>query len=314
MALALVHHPRRLRKERTMIPVPGYGISTPYGKRGSYWSCDRDAQGNGKHTGADFAAPSGTKVVAARPGQAVYSNHGSAFGYHQLDIIAGDGTRDFYAHMTTRTVNNGARVEAGAQVGKVGAEGNVTGPHLHFERHAVASGGWSCSIVRDPQPSIDYQPASSGGGGAAPPPQKEDDPMPKFSRTRISKPIKVKAETWTNLTWDTVSSGDAGTKGQAFLMLGKTAFSGTLNVTVTPTNPKDDVIRTRWIERQEKGSGWETTEAYPALEHKVTEGGTYLADSRTQNLPAKTRLVCQVHLKHGGTVQSADCCVIYWGG
>jgi len=149
-----------------VIPVPGVSVGTPYGRRGPYWSCDRDAYGNGIHTGVDYPAAVGTKVVAARPGTARYSNHGSAFGNHQLDIVCGDGTRDFYAHMTTRTVGDGARVDAGQAVGKVGAEGNVTGPHLHFERHATETGGWSCSVVRDPAPSINYQPSGSGGSGA----------------------------------------------------------------------------------------------------------------------------------------------------
>lgn len=106
----------------------------------------------------DFPAPTGTAVVAARGGKVVYANHGSAFGWHQLEILHGDGTRDFYAHMSKRSVPNGARVRAGRKIGEVGAEGNVTGPHLHFERHSVAVGPWSCAIVRNPQPSIDFQP------------------------------------------------------------------------------------------------------------------------------------------------------------
>jgi len=133
-------------------------IGTPYGKRGSYWSCNRDSSGNGIHTGVDFPAASGTKVTAARPGTAVYANHGSAFGYHQLEIKCSDGTRDFYAHMRTRSVANGAKVQAGQKVGEVGAEGNVTGPHLHFERHNPSTGPWSCSVVRDPAPSVNWQP------------------------------------------------------------------------------------------------------------------------------------------------------------
>lgn len=145
-------------------PVPGYTQGTPYGRRGPYWSCNRDSYGNGIHTGCDYPAPTGTKVVAARGGTVRYCSHGSAFGYHQLEIVPGDGTRDFYAHMTTRTVSDGAKVSAGQTIGKVGAEGNVTGPHLHFERHAVSSGGWSCSIVRDPAPSIN---AAGGGGSGA---------------------------------------------------------------------------------------------------------------------------------------------------
>jgi hypothetical protein len=97
-------------------------------------------------------------VRAARPGVARYVNHGSAFGWHQLSIENSDGTEDFYAHMTGRLVSNGARVKAGQVVGRVGAEGNVTGPHLHFERHACHGCQWNCSIVRDPMPSVNWQP------------------------------------------------------------------------------------------------------------------------------------------------------------
>jgi Membrane proteins related to metalloendopeptidases len=132
-----------------MIPVPDApGVDTPYGRRGPYWSCDEDAHGNGIHTGVDYAAPAGTKVVAARPGTLVHSSHGSSFGTHQVDIICQDGTRDFYAHMRSRTGEGW--IDAGDKVGEVGSEGNATGPHLHFERHATTTGGWSCSVVRGP--------------------------------------------------------------------------------------------------------------------------------------------------------------------
>jgi len=139
-----------------MIPVPDQPtIDTPYGRRGSYWSCDEDAHGNGIHTGADYAAPAGTKVIAARPGTLAHCNHGSAFGSHQVEVRCPDGTRDFYAHMRAR--RNPGPVEAGQKIGEVGSEGNATGPHLHFERHATTTGGWSCGVVRDPQPSIDWE-------------------------------------------------------------------------------------------------------------------------------------------------------------
>ena len=81
-------------------PVPDYpDVDTPYGRRGPYWSCDEDSHGNGTHTGADFGAPVGANVVAARPGRLVWTNHGSAFGNHQVEVRCNDGTRDFYAHM-----------------------------------------------------------------------------------------------------------------------------------------------------------------------------------------------------------------------
>lgn len=94
-------------------------------------------------------------MVAARPGQLVHCNHGNAFGNHQVEVRCDDGTRDFYAHMRNRTAPGW--VDAGFWIGEVGDEGNSTAPHLHFERHATTTGPWSCSVVRDPQPSIDYQ-------------------------------------------------------------------------------------------------------------------------------------------------------------
>jgi murein DD-endopeptidase MepM/ murein hydrolase activator NlpD len=136
-------------------PVPGHNITTPYGKRGSYWSCKEDSNGNGIHTGADYAAPARTKVVAARGGKVVHCNHGSAFGNHQVEILPGDGTRDFYAHLRSTAVGDGKQIKIGEKIGEVGSEGNATGPHLHFERHKVATGGWSCGIVVDPKKSIE---------------------------------------------------------------------------------------------------------------------------------------------------------------
>jgi murein DD-endopeptidase MepM/ murein hydrolase activator NlpD len=143
-----------------VVPVPDHPtIGTPYGRRGRYWSCDRDAAGNGIHTGADFPAPAGARVVAARPGRLVHCNHGDSFGNHQVEVRCSDGTRDFYAHMRTRRAQG--NVSAGDPVGEVGDEGNTNGYHLHFERHATATGGWSCGVVRDPQPSIDWEDAMS---------------------------------------------------------------------------------------------------------------------------------------------------------
>ncbi len=137
-------------------PVPDHPtVDTPYGRRGPYWSCDRNAAGDGIHTGADYAAPAGATVVAARPGNLVHCHHGSAFGSHQVEVRCEDGTRDFYAHMRKRIP--AGNVDAGQRIGEVGAEGNATGPHLHFERHATTTGGWSCSVVRDPAPSIEWE-------------------------------------------------------------------------------------------------------------------------------------------------------------
>lgn len=187
-------------------PVPGHSVSTPYGRRGSYWSCYEDRNGDGLHTGNDYAAPIGTLVVAARPGRVVHANHGSAFGSHQVEVLPGDGTRDFYAHLSSR-VPHGTRVRTGEPVGRIGAEGNVTGPHLHFERHAIATGGWSCSIIRDPQPSINYQT-----------PDTEEDDMayrdwPEADRKALAN--DVADAVWDQLMAVTTPSGDKELKTSA---------------------------------------------------------------------------------------------------
>ena len=141
-------------------PVPSHPrITTAYGIRGSHWSCNRDSSGRGVHTGADLAAPNGTPVVAARPGVVRHVNYGSAFGPNQVLIVAdasAGGGADFYAHLSRRRTTNGQRVTAGERIGDVGALGNATGPHLHFERHRNAN-GWKCSNHVNPQPSIDWQ-------------------------------------------------------------------------------------------------------------------------------------------------------------
>jgi peptidase M23-like protein len=288
-----------------VVPVPGYSVGTPYGRRGPYWSCNRDSYGNGIHTGVDYPAPVGTKVVAARPGTAVYSNHGSAFGYHQLDIRCGDGTRDFYAHMTTRTVADGAKVSAGQAVGKVGAEGNVTGPHLHFERHATETGGWSCSVVRDPAPSINYAASGSGGSGSGSGSGSgggKDLDMPDYGSAKCTKSVKLKANTWVPITWDKVSSGDCFKAGTEGVQLGGKRYVVTLNARVTGRNGK--VVRTSFVERTSSA----TVEENPTVSHDRD----YLADTRVGSVGKDRVLRARVSCDGPATLESATITVVYW--
>lgn len=150
-------------------PVNGYGISTPYGKRGSYWSCNEDSNGNGIHTGVDYACPSNTPLVAAIAGTIRHRNYGSAFGDRQFAISPSSGQpfangEVFYAHGNERLAD-GTEVQVGQVIGKSGARGNVSGPHLHFEYHPNHKNAWNCGVVADPAPVL-----SHGGGGSTPPP------------------------------------------------------------------------------------------------------------------------------------------------
>lgn len=142
------------------------------------------------------------------------------------------------------------------------------------------------------------------------PPPEED--MPKFSRTRLTKPLKVKGGEWTTLPWDTVSSGDAGVKGNGYITFKDAGpFTAALSVVVTATGTGS--IRTRMVERNKNDKGdWETAENYPGAEHAVTGGDTYITDTRVQNVKKDTRLLAQVQLPEDGTVKSADMSVLYF--
>lgn len=108
------------------LPTSNYRLSAKFGQRGSYWS-------SGRHTGLDFAASRGTRVDAVADGKVLFS--GSAGAYGQAIIVKHtNGKRSLYAHLNKRYVHKkGKRVQAGKRIGRIGATGNVTGPHLHFE-------------------------------------------------------------------------------------------------------------------------------------------------------------------------------------
>lgn len=115
---------------RVASPVPGHGVTTPYGKKGPHWSL-------GRHTGADYAAPKGTACVAVRSGSIARIGHDGSFGNF---LVLRTGGFDFwYAHLSRRIVNGGS-VRAGEKIGEVGSTGNATGPHLHFEKRPAGGG------------------------------------------------------------------------------------------------------------------------------------------------------------------------------
>ncbi len=97
-------------------------IGDPFGPRGSRF-----------HSGIDLVASTGTAVAAAAPGRVAWAAWLDG-GWGNLVVIAhGGGVRTMYAHLSRIDVRVGERVAAGAQVGLVGATGDATGPHLHFE-------------------------------------------------------------------------------------------------------------------------------------------------------------------------------------
>lgn len=85
------------------------------------------------HAGIDLLAGAGTAVGAAGPGRVAYAGR-IAGGWGKLVVVAhARRVRTLYAHLSAVEVDVGERVDTGSQLGAVGASGNATGPHLHFE-------------------------------------------------------------------------------------------------------------------------------------------------------------------------------------
>jgi len=83
------------------------------------------------HTGIDLAATTGTKIISATDGTIVLNSSKGDYGKH-LKIQNGDAIF-IYAHCSKLYVNEGDIVQQGQEIAEVGATGNATGPHLHFE-------------------------------------------------------------------------------------------------------------------------------------------------------------------------------------
>jgi peptidoglycan hydrolase-like protein with peptidoglycan-binding domain len=110
---------------RFLRPVPG-PIGDPFG-----------APRNGyTHTGVDIPDPEGTPIGAAGVGTVIYAAYNGG-GYGNLVVIQHRlGYTSWYGHMSTITAYVGEEVVGGTLIGYVGATGDATGPHLHFEvRH-----------------------------------------------------------------------------------------------------------------------------------------------------------------------------------
>ncbi len=90
-------------------------------------------RGAGFHPGLDLPAPFGTPVHAAAIGSVTFAGPTTG-GYGNLVVVKGaDGVATLYAHLSRILVARGQAVTVGTLVGLVGATGETTGPHLHFE-------------------------------------------------------------------------------------------------------------------------------------------------------------------------------------
>ena len=117
--------PGRLWTGPFVLPVPGRAVSR-FGTRSVF---------NGKprspHAGADFLSPAGTPIEAPNAGRVVLARN-LYFSGNTVVIDHGLGLFSTLAHLSEFQVREDEQVVPGQIVGRVGATGRVTGPHLHW--------------------------------------------------------------------------------------------------------------------------------------------------------------------------------------
>jgi murein DD-endopeptidase MepM/ murein hydrolase activator NlpD len=104
-------------------PVASYTLTASFGETSPLWQT--------VHTGQDFAAPTGTPVKAIHGGTVTSAGWAGSYGY-RIILTLGDGTQLWFCHLSSMIVTSG-KVTTGETIGRVGATGNTTGPHLHLE-------------------------------------------------------------------------------------------------------------------------------------------------------------------------------------
>ena len=175
-----------MRKWLLRTPVDGARLSSSFGvRRHPILGFTR------MHKGIDFAAPTGTPVLAAGAGVVEVAGRNRGYGNYR----AAAPQREYataYAHLSRFApgVAPGRRVEQGEVIGYVGATGLATGPHLHYEvlqageqvnpltvkaaaadpLHGEELRRFLLRARRDRPPPAGAAPLVAGGGPIGPPP------------------------------------------------------------------------------------------------------------------------------------------------
>jgi len=84
------------------------------------------------HTGVDYAASQGTRVMAPAPGRVVLARTGWRLNGNTVVIDHGQSVVTIYIHLQKVLVQEGQEVKGGDVIGAVGNTGRCSGPHLHF--------------------------------------------------------------------------------------------------------------------------------------------------------------------------------------
>lgn len=156
-----------------------------------------NGQPRSPHTGTDLRGPTGTPILAVADGVVALAE-AQYYSGNAIFIDHGQGVVSMYGHMSAFAVKKGDKVKRGQVIGKVGATGRVTGPHLHsslfvqgvavdimplFENRLEVVGGPTPEVKRLPQP----EPAKAA-------PAKKAAAPAKASAAKKAVPAKKSAD------------------------------------------------------------------------------------------------------------------------
>ena len=118
--------PEKLWDGEFRVPLEGVTTGGNFGKRRTL-----NGQPGSPHGGVDFPAATGTPVHAAQTGRVALAQE-LFFSGNTVVVDHGLGIYTFYGHLSEIDVREGGELQSGQVLGKVGATGRVTGPHLHW--------------------------------------------------------------------------------------------------------------------------------------------------------------------------------------
>lgn len=118
--------PEPLWSGKFRLPLDGMKTGGNFGKRRVL-----NGKAGSPHTGVDFPSIAGTPIHAAQRGRVVLAENLFFLG-NTVVVNHGLGIYTFYGHLSAFAVKAGDDVQVGDLLGKVGATGRVTGPHLHW--------------------------------------------------------------------------------------------------------------------------------------------------------------------------------------
>ena len=114
-----------------VMPSKGEG-SFKWPTVGGYISSDMGTRWGRLHRGIDIAQPSSRAILASDNGVVVSAGEDGGYG-NKVVVDHNNGYKTLYAHLSSISVSVGQTVSQGTNLGVMGATGNSTGVHLHFE-------------------------------------------------------------------------------------------------------------------------------------------------------------------------------------